>query len=563
MEYSNLIEALESAPGERRFLTMWIDEDDQESVTFGQFRRRAWAMAEEFRQRGVGLGDFVVLIMPQGIAGMSAFAGAMMLGAIPSFLAYPSFKMNPAKYRAGLAGVTDNLHAKLVVIDEEFPEDLLEHIALNDGTVLLRPGGRGEADAATLPLPRVAASHVAFLQHSAGTTGLQKGVALTHEKVLRQLRHLGGVLQVDAERDSVFSWLPLYHDMGLIAGFLLPMVYHLPLVLQSPLDWVMRPQSMLQAIDEHRCTLAWQPNFAFQFLARRTPREQRDSFNLSSLRALVNCSEPVRATSIDEFRQAFAGTGLLPGAISASYAMAENVFAVSQSCVGEAGGPRRIWALQSTFRSDHRVVPVDATTPGAICFVSSGKLLPGTQVRLLAEGGDELAAGYVGEILLRTDCLFEGYWNHPDLTAQAMADGWYRTGDLGFVLEDELYVVGRKKDLLIVAGENLYAQDIEEVVSSDPDIHDGRVIAIGAFNPALGTEEIVVVAELEHEELLGETAVIEQRIRQSVVQALGVAVRTVLLKPPLWVVKSTAGKPSRSASKARLHQEHPEFNFEL
>jgi fatty-acyl-CoA synthase len=561
-QFHNLIEALNSAPAHRPFVTAWIDEDERVTVTFAEFRRRARLKARVLRDHGVGCGDRVVVVMPQGIPAMTVFVGAMMLGSVPAFLAYPNFKIETTKYRSGLAGVTANLSAKVVIIDDEFPHEMLSYVSLGDQTVLLRagdskiPGGGTELSDVESP-----SESLAFIQHSAGTTGLQKGVALTHASVLRQLGHLAQALSLDPATDCIYSWLPLYHDMGLIASFMLPMVCHLPVVMQSPLDWVMHPETMLQIISEYKCTLSWMPNFAFQFVPRRTPRNRWAQYNLSSVRALINCSEPVRASSNDEFQTAFASLGLARNALHSSYAMAENVFAVTQSDISGPDGPARIWADGAQFRAKHLIVPVVEGTAGAVSFASSGRLLPNHEVRILSDSGEFLDKRHVGEILIKSDSLFEGYFNRPDLTAKAIVDGWYYTGDLGFYLEGELFVVGRKKELLIVGGENLYPQDIEEIVGNHPAIHNGRVVAMGMYNPALGTDDIFVVAEVEREEYFANTEEIERELRNLVVAAMGVAVRTVFLKPPKWIVKSTAGKPARSTTREKLLREHPELNL--
>lgn len=557
--YRTLVEALYAAPAERPFVTFWVDEDEQETVTFGEFRRRARQQADMLRQSDVGYGDRVVLIMPQGIPLMATFAGAMMLGAVPAILAYPNFKVDPAKYRLGLAGVTANLHARAVVIDNEFPDDLLQHVSLSGDTRLVRAAQFGEQPDVMLPEPGFASESLAFIQHSAGTTGLQKGVALTHAAVLQHLEHLSSVLRVDAQQDKVYSWLPLYHDMGLIACFMLPMVRHLPVVMQSPLDWVMHPDTLLQIFGQHRCTMAWLPNFAFQFIPRRTPRGRWSRYDMSSTRLLINCSEPVRASSMNEFYEAFAPSGLKRSAIQTSYAMAENVFAVTQSNLDQTSGPRVIWAEGQRFRSQHLVTPVKENTPGSISFTSSGRLLPRNEVRVVSNSGELLGDGNVGEIAIRSDSLFQGYYNRDDLTQKAIRGGWYYTGDLGFVLDGEVYVVGRKKDLLIIGGENIYPQDIEEIVCRHPAIHDGRAIALGIFNPDAGTEEVVVVAEVADQNQLQRADEIEREVRGRIVGEMGVAVRTILLKPPKWIVKSTAGKAARSASCEKLLGEHPEL----
>ena len=560
IRYANLVEALEAAPGDHPFVTMWIDEDERETVTFSTFRDRARRQAAALAGHGVVAGDRVVIVMPQGIPAMTAFVAAMMLGAVPAFLAYPNFKIEPSKYRSGLAGVTANLKAKVVVIDEQFPEEMLDCVSLGSETRLVRAGVSVAAGAAepTLTASEIRPDSLAFIQHSAGTTGLQKGVALTHRSVLRQLEYLAQAITISSN-DRIYSWLPLYHDMGLIACFMLPMVCHLPIVMQSPLDWVMRPETLLQIISEYKCTLAWMPNFAFQFVPRRTPPSRWSQYDLSCLRLLINCSEPVRTGSMEQFESAFR---LREGVLQSSYAMAENVFAVTQSDVGAGSGPVRIWVDGQHFRREHTIVPISAQSPAALSFTSSGSLLPDHELRIVSDSGAIVGENAVGEIALRSHCLFEGYYNRPDLTARAIVDGWYHTGDLGFCRQGELYVIGRKNDLLIVGGANIYPQDIEEMVAAHPAIHDGRVIALGVYNPELGTQDIVVVAEVVEEDALAKPAELEQEIRARIVSGMGVAVRTIYLKPPKWIVKSTAGKPARSATREKLLGEHPELRLD-
>jgi fatty-acyl-CoA synthase len=565
LQYETLTQAMLTAPAHRTFVTMWQDEDDVDTVTFGEFVRSAQLQASAFVKQGIVPGDRVILVMPQGIPLMTCFAAAMLAGAIPAIIAYPNFKVEPAKYRFGLSGVSKNLTARLVVLDEEFPDDLLSHVACEGDAKIVRNLSAADSalavESASLDSPATSIANgnqIAFIQHSAGTTGLQKGVALSHAAVLRQLGHLATALKL-TDADCIYSWLPLYHDMGLIACFMLPLVYHLPVVMQSPTDWVMRPGAMLSLITQYRCTLSWIPNFALQFLARRVPERERSRFNLSSVRMLINCSEPVRQQSIDEFCSAYAPSGFRREAHQSSYAMAENVFALTQSGMGARTTPHAIWVDSRRLSEDHVVAKIDKGDNGAVCLVSSGSCLAANRFRIVDADGRDLPENHVGEIVLQSDSLFDGYYNRPDLTEKALKDGWYRSGDLGFSCDGELFVIGRKSDLIIVAGKNLYPQDIEEIAYSHPRIHDGRAVAFGVVNLDLGTEDIVIVAEIDNEADLIHAPDIERAIRSAVVAELGVAVRAVYVKPSKWIVKSTAGKPARSTTRAKLMAEHPEL----
>src|SRR5580704_410325 len=559
--FATLTEALTADTDNRPFVTMWFDDDDVSAYSFGEFKRWSSSQAALFKEHGLGEGDTAILIMPQGVALMAAFAGAMLLGAVPAILAYPTFKVEPAKYRFGLKGVSANLKAKLVVVDDSFPLEFLESVSLSDQSKLIRVSVVPPAtEAVAAPQFRCHQDDLAFIQHSAGTTGLQKGVALSHGSVLRQLLHLGERLKIQSS-DRVYSWLPLYHDMGLIACFVLPMAYHLHVVMQSPTDWVMQPESMLYLISRYKCTLSWVPNFTLQFLARRVKPQDRKEYDLSSLRALINCSEPVRAESMDSFTAAFSSRGLQPTALQSSYAMAENVFAVTQSAIDGTSMPRRIWIESSKYQSEQIAVPIDKGSASSACFISSGQCLPNNEVRIVSENGEALPDGHVGEILIRSDSMLDGYYKRPDLSSLSLRDGWYWSGDLGFLLERELYVTGRKKDLIIVGGKNIYPQDVEEIAFSHPAIHDGRAVAFGCYNPDLGTEEIVLVADVEDLSNLDDSSTIDRAIRGAIAAELGVVPRAIYLKPPRWIVKSTAGKPARSATREKLLAEHPELRI--
>jgi acyl-CoA synthetase (AMP-forming)/AMP-acid ligase II len=263
---------------------------------------------------------------------------------------------------------------------------------------------------------------------------------------------------------------------------------------------------------------------------------------------------------MDEFLAAYASCHLRPHVLQSCYAMAETVFAVTQSGWNGHPAPVRVWVDAGVLRKNHFAASAEPNAPGAICFVSSGSCLPGTQICIISENGDHLPSGSVGEIVIHSDAMLDGYYNHPDLTAKALRDGLYWSGDLGFELDGELYVIGRKKDLIIVGGENIYPQDIEEIISGHPSIHDGRAIAIGVFNSKLGTQEIIAVAEVNDDKDLKNALEIERELKMSVKSELAVAVRAIYIKPSKWIIKSTAGKPARSTTRKKLLSEHPELD---
>ncbi len=282
---------------------------------------------------GIQPGDLVLIAHTQNLASIYAFWGALQLGAVPTLFPSLTEKLDGNVYRRSMAQLIDLSQVQVVLTSDDFADTLRDVASCPVyGTSDL------PLDA---PLPAFAApdpESIAFLQHSSGTTGLQKGVALTHTAVLNQLAAYSAAIALQAN-DVVVSWLPLYHDMGLIAGFLLPLVQGLPLVLLSPFDWVQHPALLLQAIDRYRGTLCWLPNFAYNHCARRIRRRDKEAVSLASMRLFINCSEPVRHSSHQLFREAFAAQGVTSEMLGVSYAMAENTFGCYPDATGSACPP--------------------------------------------------------------------------------------------------------------------------------------------------------------------------------------------------------------------------------
>jgi acyl-CoA synthetase (AMP-forming)/AMP-acid ligase II len=388
---------------------------------------------------------------------------------------------------------------------------------------------------------------IAFLQHSSGTTGLQKGVALSHRAALNQLASYAIALEL-SDVDVVVSWLPLYHDMGLIAGFLLPLFQGLPLVLMSPFDWVRHPALLLRAIHDQEGTLCWLPNFAYNHCARRIRGRDLEGFSLASMRGFVNCSEPVRDDSHRLFLDRFSAHGLRPEMLSVSYAMAENTFAVTQTPIGQE--PELDIIDRTALEEGGSARPVGRDHNWALTIVSCGPPIHGTEVRVVDDDGHVLEERRVGQLAIRGDCMLSGYYKRPDLLP--FQDGWYLTGDMGYLAREQVYIVGRSKDLIINAGKNIYPQDIEAIVNEVPGVRPGRAVAFGVPDEREGTELIAVVAELKAPLSADDPEMrkqVNKAIRQEVARQSMVTVSYVQLVGPKWLIKTSSGKIARAANR--------------
>jgi fatty-acyl-CoA synthase len=394
------------------------------------------------------------------------------------------------------------------------------------------------------------ADEIAFLQHSSGTTGLQKGVALSHTAVLNQIASYSDALQL-AESDVIVSWLPLYHDMGLIAGFLLPLIQGVPLVLMSPFDWVKRPAMLLRAINDYQGTLCWLPNFAYNHMARRIRKRDVEDISLASMRAFINCSEPVHASSHQLFLDKYSKHGLDAKNLTVSYAMAENTFAVTQTPTGT----RPIIDIINRVKLEKNleVVPVSEDDIDARTFVSCGKAIEGTEIKVVGLNNKVLPDRQVGELVVTSDCMLTEYHKRDDLNPFD-ADGWYKTGDRGYMVDGEVFVIGRSKDLIINAGKNVYPQDLEAVINGVDGVHPGRAVVFGVHDEKEGTELIAVVAEVDTEDDI-QRKIIFQHIKQTIATQTTVTIHFVHLVSEKWLIKTSSGKIARAANRDKWLQE--------
>jgi len=388
---------------------------------------------------------------------------------------------------------------------------------------------------------------IVLLQHSSGTTGLQKGVALSHQAVFNQLTAYSKALGL-SENDVIVSWLPLYHDMGLIAGFIMPILSGVHLVLLSPFDWVRAPYKLMHAVKKYKGTLSWLPNFAYNFCAQKIRDRHLEGVDLSTWRAVINCSEPVRWESHKAFYEKFKGYGLKWEALQTSYAMAENVFGVTQSPLGEE--PVVVEIDREAFMSE-RVAKSPADGRPATKMMSSGRPLENTQIKVLDENRNEVAEGVIGEVVLKSDCMLTGYYHREDATEKAFASDWYLTGDYGFVMDGEVFVSGRKKDMIIVGGKNVYPQDLESLTYEVPGVHAGRSVAFGMYNEEEGTEDVVVIVEVDAEDPT-EQQKIADAVRAHVTKNSAIALRYVRAVDSKWILKTSSGKTARSANKEKF-----------
>jgi 1-acyl-sn-glycerol-3-phosphate acyltransferase len=543
-----LIEVLEwhaTAHPDRVHIVLSGQNEQEQPITYGALWRRALGVAAGLRGRRIGVGESVALMLRTEAAFFDAFFGVLLAGAVPVPI-YPPFRRDRMEeYAQRQVRILGNAEARALITFRE-----AERVAglLRPQVPSLRYVDTVEALASTAPPPsppRTGRDDAALIQYTSGSTGEPKGVLLSHANVLANIRAIGQAIAIRPD-DVAVSWLPLYHDMGLIGSWLGSLYFGVPIVVLSPLAFLSRPARWLRALHTHRGTVSAAPNFAFDLCVSKLGDDEIEGLDLAAWRLAMNGSESVSAETIERFTRRFAPHGFRAEALCPVYGLAEASVALT---IPPLGRPPRVDTIaREPFQRRGDAVPAAAEQPPPLRFVSCGRPLADHEVQVVDAGGMPLGERRQGRIVFRGPSVTLGYFRNPEATRAAVHDGWMDSGDLGYWADGELFVTGRVKDLIKKAGRNLCPQEVEELVGAIPGVRKGCVAAFGVPDPAIGTERLVVVAESrETEPLAGQR--LRAAVMDRVVAALGVPPDTVVIAKPRTVLKTSSGKLRRSATR--------------
>jgi acyl-CoA synthetase (AMP-forming)/AMP-acid ligase II len=522
-----LRERVEQAP--ERVGMRFVGEDGFVEVTRAQQWARMLRIAGGLRDAGVAPGEHVLILAPDVRVAVEVVFGVWAAGAVPVQVGLPYRMADVGAFVAGLRELAATVGARKLVVSR-----MLAPFAPKGDEVLIAEQLDGELDE-----PRDAPGP-AFLQLTSGSVSHSRAVTISHDHLLAHLAAIAARLPGRGD-DSGVSWLPLYHDMGLVGGLLYPFYCDFPVALLSPLEFRSKPYLWLQALSRLGATHTMGPPSAFALVTQFGPRAVQDKLDLSRLRCAMTGAEPILPRVLRGFSEAFAACGFRAEAWFPVYGLAEATVAVTFPNV----------LAPTCFDSvDHAALARGRAQPGNnVEFVGVGTPLPGVEIRVVSSTGRIQPEREIGEILVKTSHGMSGYWNDSKATAKAYWREWLRTGDLGYVADGELFVTGRRKELIIRAGRNLIPTVIEDIVGQIEGVRAGCVCAVGVFHPGRGTERAVVVAEskLPPDEQPG--------LVRRIIEALerdGIDVDEVKLVEPGWLPKTTSGKLRRTAVVERL-----------
>lgn len=517
-----------------------------ERIGWGQLHDEARAMAAALATRGVGPGTTVAMLGTTSRPLVTAVQATWLTGATLVMLPLPMRLASLDEFVAQTRTRIGHADAALVAVDPELapfaPPGDVPTLPLDE---LARDAERRRADEYDRPSDDPDA--LAILQFTSGSTAAPKGVLLPHRCITANLDAMLAAARVDLDTDRCASWLPLYHDMGLIGLLGVPMLTGFDLVLAPTQDFLASPALWVEMISEFGCTVTGGPNFAYA-LAHRALR-RLDGLDLSRWRIALNGAEPIDPAAVEAFLDAGARHGLDPRSAFCVYGMAEATLAIS---FPEPGRGMEVDSVdRRVLETDGYAAPTDPDAAGSRRLALLGRPLPGVRVRVVdPTSGEQLRDREAGELEVRGESITPGYLGNPTATAEAFREGWLRTGDLGYLVEGQVVVCGRLKDVIIVGGRNVFPEDIERAAAAVEGLRPGNVIAFGTEGRR-GREAIVVVAETKADD----SAPVRDAVATRVTEAVGVPPSEVVLVRPGSLPKTSSGKLQRSLCRTRYLSE--------
>ncbi|MGB8389855.1 AMP-binding protein [Mycobacterium sp.] len=533
-----------SATPDRTHIRILDDAGGPVDVTYAALHREAAAVAAGLIAHDVMPGEAVAIMLPTCRAYFATFAGAVLAGAVPVPVYPPARPTQLADHLRRTTGILANARATMLVT---VPEAVTLGRLLRSNVESLRhvvvPESLTSASEYVLPSP--GAGDLALVQYTSGSTGQPKGVALTHRNLLANVRVMGQAAAASGS-DTFVSWLPLYHDMGLIGAWLGCMYFGIPLAVMSPQSFLIRPSRWLWAIHANRATMSAGPNFAYELCLAKISDAEIEGLDLSSWRLAYNGAEPVSPATIERFADRFARYGFRREAMTPVYGLAESSVGLAFPPLGR--GPVIDRIRRDAFVRSGRAEPAQPVAPDDLRFVACGQPLPGHEIRIVDAAGNELGDRREGRIEFRGPSATAGYFNNAAATRALFHDEWLDTGDLGYTADADVYVTGRIKDMIIRAGRNLHPAELEEAVGDIEGVRKGCVAVFASPDPSGGPERLVVMAETRVTED-GARAALRSEIASTAVDLLGAAPDDVVLAPPRTVLKTSSGKIRRAASR--------------
>ena len=529
---------------QRVHTTLLVDDERTETLTYGQLHERALRAAAALRAHGLAPGQTCALMLPTSLEFFVGFCGVLYAGGVPVPLYPPARPSALEDHLKRQAGILANCEARLLVtVPEAKP---LTHLLKPLAPTLRHVLTPAELDAGPPATPAERnANDLALLQYTSGSTGSPKGVMLTHAQLLANLQAMGRAVGA-GPRDVFVSWLPLYHDMGLIGAWMGSLYYGMHLVLLSPLAFLARPTRWLRAIAAHRGTISAAPNFAYEICASRIDERELAGLDLSSWKWAFNGAEAVSADTLDRFARRLAPFGFDARAITPVYGLAE--CGLDLAFPPPWRGMRVDHIDREALMFTGAALPVRADDPRAAGIVACGAALPGYAIRIVDRAGKPLPERQQGRVQFRGPSATAGYYRNPEATAALLDGDWRNTGDLGYLADGELFVTGRDKDLIIRAGHNLHPAELEAAVGDVPGIRKGCVVVFGVTDERAATERVVVVAETREADPQRQQE-LRARIQALAAELIDGPADDVVLVRPGAVLKTSSGKLRRAGTR--------------